>query len=161
MSRSTLERELGDITSSAVVTLIFDRESRFALVADELLEHMPWWRRKNRGHWLCKSLNASAAAVDPETYFVALGTGTTAVLRDTGMPRFAAEVIGKSFAFGAGRLAGSLSTDHLVLVLRVLILLVCPDFDRCPTQSTVCTHLMSPGVESMLRESLGDGAPAT
>lgn len=34
------------------------------------------------------------------------------------------------------------------------VLLVCPDFERCPTQQSVCIYFLEPGVEEALRSAL-------
>ena len=158
-NREALSRKLQDTASSAVVTLVFDPSSRYAFVADELLERLPWYRWNNRGHWLCRLLSTSSKAFDPGTYLAAMGKEVSGLLQDAGMPAFAAAVIGKSAAFGIGRLTSAFGTDQILLGLRVLILLVCPNFDRCPTHAEVCSHLLMPGVEDLLGGNLGGSGP--
>ncbi|MGH3353642.1 MAG: hypothetical protein ACRDPS_23475 [Nocardioides sp.] len=150
-NRQVVATRLEGTAASAVVALLFDPDSLYGVAADDLLGRVPWHRRKGRGHWICEFLDDSSKAIDPGTYTAAVGHEVTQMLREGGMPRFAAVVLGKSAAFGAGRLI-EISTGQIMMGLRVIVPLVCPDFERCPAQDTVCTSLLKPGVEAMLRE---------
>lgn len=131
---------------------MFDPDSLYGVAADDLLGRVPWHRRNGRGHWLCELLEGSSEALNPQTYAAVAGDGVAQLLREGGMPRFAAAVLGKSAAFGAGRLL-EISTDQITMGLRIIVPLVCPDFERCPAQAPVCTTLLKPGVEAVLREA--------
>lgn len=152
-NREALTRRLADPSASFAVAIIFKPDSVYGVAADELLKRVPWYRRSSRGHWLCKVLEDASKAIDPATYTAAVGEGVTRTLRDAGMPEFAATVLGKSAAFGAGRAIGTVGTDQIILGLRAMVPLVCPDFERCPAQAVVCTTLLKPEVEGLLRQA--------
>lgn len=152
-NREALTRSLTDPSASLAVALLFKPDSVYGVAADELLKRVPWHRRPSRGHWLCKMLEDASKAIDPGTYTGALGDEVTRTLRSAGMPRFAAAVLGKSAAFCAGRAVATVSTDQIVFGLRVMVPLVCPDFERCPAQAAVGTTLLKPEVEGLLREA--------
>jgi len=152
-NREALTRRLADPSASFAVAIIFKPDSVYGIAADELLKRVPWYRRSSRGHWLCKVLEDASKAIDPATYTAAVGEGVTRTLRDAGMPDFAATVLGKSAAFGAGRAIGTVGTDQIILGLRAMVPLVCPDFERCPAQAVVCTTLLKPEVEGLLRQA--------
>ncbi|MCM3516239.1 hypothetical protein [Nocardioides sp. P86] len=150
-----LRRVAGDNVSDAIVTLLFDPTSSYGLLADKLLDKVPWYRRNNRGHWLCKHLERASEAIDLGTYTSMLGKDLAGLMEQSGLPRFAAQVIAKSAAFGASRAVGAASgLAHVQLGLRLLIPLVCPNFDTCPAQATSCKTLLEPGVEDMLRSAV-------
>jgi hypothetical protein len=134
--------------------MVFDADSRYRLMADEILAHIPWYRRGNRSHRLCRQLEDAAQALSPGTYLERIGEALTKELRGRGLPRFVAEVIARSLTTATGRVVGSLGTDQLIATLRALIPLVCPDFERCRTQQSVCSHFLAPGVEEALRSAL-------
>lgn len=152
-NRETLTRSLADPSASFAVAMLFKPDSVYGVAADELLKRVPWYRRPSRGHWLCKVLEDASKAIDPATYTAAVGEGVTETLRDAGMPEFAATVLGKSAAFGAGRAIGTVGTDQIILGLRAIVPLICPDFERCPAQAVVCTTLLKPEVEGLLRQA--------
>lgn len=151
-NREVVAVKLEGTGASAVVALLFDPDSLYGVAADDLLSRVPWYRRRSRGHWLCELLDESSKAIDPGTYTTAVGKEVTQVIRTAGMPRFAAAVLGKAAAFGAGRLI-EISTGQIILGLRVIVPLICPEFERCPTQGPVCTTLAKPEVEDMLRSA--------
>lgn len=151
-NRDVVAAKLEGTGASAVVALLFDPDSLYGIAADDLLSRVPWHRRRSRGHWLCELLDESSKAIDPGTYTTAVGKEVTQSLHASSMPRFAAAVLGKAAAFGAGRLI-EISTGQIILGLRVLVPLVCPDFERCPRQGPVCTTLAKPAVEDMLRSA--------
>lgn len=148
-------RVAGDNVSDAIVTLLFDPTSSYWLLADKLLDEVPWYRWKNRRHWLCTLLDRASEAIDPGTYARVLGKDLARLLEQSGLPRFAAQVIAKSSAFGAGKaLHAASGLAHVQLGLRLLIPLVCPNFDNCPAQVTSCKTLLEPGVEDLLRSAV-------
>jgi hypothetical protein len=151
-NREVVAAKLEGTGASAVVALLFDPDSLYGVAADDLLSRVPWYRSRSRGHWLCELLDESSKAIDPGTYATAVGKEVTQVIHTAGMPRFAAAVLGKAAAFGAGRLI-EIGTGQIILGLRVIVPLVCPEFERCPTQSSVCTTLAKPEVEDMLRSA--------
>ena len=142
-------------TAAEVVgVLIFDRHAMFAWTADKLLDAMPWYRFQNRSHWLCRLLDKAARLLLPGTYIQAVGGVIARELVEAGLPRFAAELVAQGVMKGIGRAVGSLGTDQLILALRALVPLVCRNFERCPVQGHVCSHLAAPGVEGALRSIL-------
>ena len=151
-NREVVAAKLEGTGASAVVALLFDPDSMYGVAADDLLSRVPWYRRRRRGHWLCEFLDESSKAIDPGTYTTAVGNEVTQLIHAAGMPRFAAAVLGKAAAFGAGRLI-EISTGQIILGLRVIVPLICPEFERCPTQGSVCTTLAKPEVEHMLRSA--------
>lgn len=152
-ARLVVHRSCGP-AANAVAVIVFDADSRYRLMADEILARMPWYRRSRRGHWLCRQLEEAAQAFSPGTYLERVGDVVAKELRRRGLPRFVAEVVARSLTTVTGRAVGSLGTDQLVATLRALIPLVCPDFERCRTQQSVCAHFLAPGVEEALRSAL-------
>lgn len=152
-ARSVVEGFSGT-AAGAVAVILFDPGSRYRMMADEILSRMPWYRGANRGHWLCRRLEEAATALSPGTYLDRIGTAITTELVAKGVPQFAAQVIAKSMATATGRVVGSLGTDQLITTLRALVPLVCPNFERCPTQRSVCSHFVAPGIEEVLRSAL-------
>lgn len=150
-SRHVLNRRTGEEVSTALLNLIFEAGSPLAIIADELLEQLPWHKRRAWSHWFCILLEHTSDAVSPGTYIAVVQKEITSLLQDKGMPRFVALSIGKSFGAVANRLVGSLGTDQIVAALRALVLLLCPDFSRCPTQEAVCAYFLKPEVEEALR----------
>lgn len=151
-NRQVVAAKLEGTRASAVVALLFDPDSLYGIAADDLLSRVPWHRRRGPEHWLCELLNESSNAIDPGTYTTAVGKEVTQLIHAAGMPRFAAAVLGKAAAFGAGRLV-EVNTGQIILGLRVIVPLVCPEFERCPAQGPVCTTLAKPKVEDMLRSA--------
>lgn len=138
-----------------IAGILVDPASGYGRLADRLLDAMPWYRGRNRGHWLCRRLDEAARGLSPGTYLRRVGDVVAQELVRRGLPRFAAVLIGEATVSASGRLVGSLGTDQLIAALRGLTLLVCPDFERCPTQQSVCTHFLQPGVEDALRSAFG------
>lgn len=136
-----------------IAGILLDPSSGYAHLADRLLDAMPWYRGHNRGHWLCRRLDEAARGLSPGTYLRRVGDVVAQELVRRGLPRFAAILIGEAMVSAGGRLVGSLGTDQLIAALRGLTLLVCPNFERCPTQQSVCTHFLEPGVEDALRSA--------
>ncbi|SMY00474.1 hypothetical protein BI49514_03148 [Brevibacterium iodinum ATCC 49514] len=151
-NKEVLSSKARDAISSAVVTLILDPDSRYRLVADQLLEQLPWYHRLTRSHRLCTVLNDTCKAISPATYANYLGANVASLLSDSGMPKLLAETIGKSTAFVAVRTINAPSYDQLIAGLRLLIVLVCPNLDVCPAQKEVCTTLVAPGIEEVLKK---------
>lgn len=150
-NKDILASRARETISSGVVSLIFDPNSRYRMVADQLLDQLPWYRRWTRSHWLCAAVNDTCKVITPSTYSNYLGNNLTELMVEAEMPRFAAEIIGKSTAFSAARLMDAAGHSQLIAGLRALIVLVCPNLDRCPAQKDVCTALVAPGVEDALR----------
>lgn len=136
-----------------IAGILVDPSSGYGRLADRLLDGMPWYRGRNRGHWLCRQLDEAAGALSPGTYLRRVGDVVAQELVRHGLPRFAAVLIGEATMSAGGRLIGSLGTDQLIAGLRGLTLLVCPEFGHCPTQQSVCTYFLEPGVEKALRSA--------
>ncbi|WP_432507238.1 hypothetical protein [Kineococcus arenarius] len=131
-----------------------DPSTGYEAVAEALLEARPLSRRVLRRHELCVALNDVAAAIDPATYAGAIGRRAAGLLVAQGVPTWAAHALTgtavKTLMLGT---AVDPST-HLRLVLRALILLVCPNLERCPTCAPVCSTLASPEAAQQLRFAL-------
>lgn len=152
--KQELRRVLEDGSADVVVSLLFDPRAGYRLVADEILDRMPWYRRRNRRHWLCKILERASEAIDPSTYTAWLGHGIEEILKQSGLPRFAVKVISKSAAFGAGKFVSSTTQlENVKLGLLLIIPLTCPNFSKCPAQAAPCKALLTPGVEDLLRSA--------
>lgn len=155
-NQEVLSSKARDAISSVVVTLILDPDSRYRLVADQLLERLPLHRRLTRNHWLCAVLNNTCKAISPATYANYLGANVTSLLVDAGMPKLFAETIGQATAFVAVSTINASSYDQLIAGLRLLIVLVCPSLDVCPAQNEVRTTLIAPGIEEVLKRRLAN-----
>ena len=154
LRKQELRRVLEDGSADVVVSLLFDPRAGYRLVADEILDRMPWYRRRNRRHWLCKILERASEAIDPSTYTAWLGHGIEEILKQSGLPRFAVKVISKSAAFGAGKFVSSTTQlENVKLGLLLIIPLICPNFSKCPAQAAPCKALLTPGVEDLLRSA--------
>jgi hypothetical protein len=98
----------------------------------ESLQRRARWRLKPR-HWLCQLLADTADAVDPAVLGSLVGANFKEALVARGMPPWAAAVAGKGISEAASAVLASLMPhQQLILGLRVLALLCCPDADRCP-----------------------------
>lgn len=139
-----------------VVTYVFDRDGFYERLADRLLDSLPLHRRLQRGHWLCRRLNESAHIVDPNTYAEQVQKPTRDGLMALGFPKFIATVLGASAGLGLKIALGHTPMGHLTSALRVLIALVCPNLDRCPTKQDVMETFASPVLGEYLKEMAGE-----
>lgn len=152
---AVLQRQAGE-GASQVVAVLQDPSTGYEAVAEVLLQARPMTSRWFRRHDLCVALNDLAEAIDPATYANALGQGVADAFIAWGMPTWAAHALAASSVKTLMLAAGAVDpTAQLRLVLRGLILLVCPNLDRCPTCSPVCNTLAGPTVAQQLRFALG------
>ncbi|WP_432498995.1 hypothetical protein [Kineococcus gypseus] len=126
----------------------------YGAVAETLLQARPMSRRFLRRHELCVALNDVAAAVDPATYVSAIGRGAAGLLVARGMPVWAAHALMGTAV--KTLMVGAVvdPTTHLRLVLRGLVVLVCPSLQRCPARAPVCSALADPEAAQQLRSAL-------
>ncbi|WP_432548643.1 hypothetical protein [Kineococcus sp. SYSU DK004] len=134
--------------------MLQDPSSGYEAVADVLWGARPLSRRFLRRHELCVALNDVAAAIDPATYAGAVGQGAAAFLVAQRVPGWAAYALTgtavKTLLLASGVDPGL----QLRLVLRALIVLVCPGLEHCPTCAPVCSALASPEASQQLRFAL-------
>jgi hypothetical protein len=135
-----------------LLTYVFDRDGFYERLADRLLDNLPWRRRWRRGHWLCTCLNDLAHGLDPGTYAELVQKPTIKGLIILGSPNFIATVLGASTGVALKIALGHTPMGHLKSALRVLIPLVCPDLDRCPTKPEVTKTFATPGLAECLKE---------
>jgi hypothetical protein len=69
-----------------------------------------------------------------------------------GFPRFIAPALGASAEMGLKIALGHTTMTHLTSVLHVLIALVCPDLDKCPTERDVVKIFATPVLAKYLKE---------
>lgn len=153
-SREVLLKRTGNAVSTTLVGVIFNADSVYGLIADEVLARVPWYRRRFRSHWLCLSLEDASEAASPTIYLALVQEVMIREFVSLGMPKFLAQVLAKSAGAVVKRMVGALGADQLVSLLRALILLICPNFDRCPTQQSVCSQFVKPGAEEVVRSIL-------
>lgn len=137
-----------------LLTFVFDRDGFYERLADRLLDNLPWWRRSRwlRGHWLCTCLNDLARGVDPGTYAEQIQKPVRDGLAALGFPKFIANVLGASGGLVRKIALGHTPITHLASVLRVLIALVCPNLDRCPTKPDVVKTFATPALAEYLKK---------
>ena len=147
---TVVRNRASDAATDLVAAVIFDPGTGFREMADQILDIAPWYRRVTSSHWLCVAFDEAAGALSLDTYISLAGDAVECACVRAGAPSFAAKVIGKS---ASKLLSKSVSggTDQLPTILRGLVLLVCPRFERCPAQGSVCSHFASPVVEQALR----------
>ncbi len=135
-----------------LLTYVFYRDGFYERLADRLLDNLPWRRRGRRGHWLCTCLNDLAHSLDPGTYAEQVQKPTIKGMIILGFPKFIATVLGAAVGIGLKIALGHTPMGHLTSALRVLIPLVCPDLDRCPTKPEVTKTFATPGLAECLKE---------
>ena len=133
------------------VAFVFDENGFYVRLANRALDKVPWRRRMRRGHWLCASLNELSKGLDPANYAKHTQKPVRAGLLLLGFPTFLAEVLSATTAFGVKQILGALPPAHLSKALRVLIPLVCPDLDVCPTRVDVLKTYASPLLADQLK----------
>jgi hypothetical protein len=134
-----------------LVTYVFDRDGFYEQLADRLIDNLPLHRRWRRGHWLCMCLNDLAHGVDPDTYAEQVRKPIRDGLIALGFPGFIAAALGASGGVGLKVALGHMPLTHLTSVLRVLIALVCPNLDKCPTKLDVAKNFTSPVLAECLK----------
>ena len=143
-------------TDADLVTYVFDRDGFYERLADRLLDNLPWHRRWRRNHWLCRCLNDLAHGVDPDTYAEQVRKPIRDGLIALGFPRFIATVLGASAGVGLKIALGHTPMTHLTSALRVLIALVCPNLNKCPTKRDVVKTFTVPVLAEHLKEIAGE-----
>jgi hypothetical protein len=148
-----------DTAIEAGVAYLFERDGVYEVVADRLLAKTKMQRRfgRGRGHWLCIVLKNAAIMCDTGTYIDLVAQGVEQGLCGAyGMPKVAAKVLAQCAATGAKRLLAPtvFGPANFPVVLRGLIALVCPNLERCPTQSDVCKALLGPLAANSLRTAV-------
>jgi hypothetical protein len=138
------------------VAYLFEPNGVYEVVADRLLAKTKMRRRfgRRRDHWLCLVLNRAAHICDTGTYIDLAAQGVEQGLRAAyDMPKPVAKTLAQCAATGAKRLLPPtvFGPANFPVVLRALIALVCPNLERCPCQSDVCTALLGPLAASGLR----------
>jgi hypothetical protein len=139
-----------------LVAYVFDRDGFYESLADRLLDNLPWHRRWRRNHWLCTCLNNLAHGVDPDTYAELVRKPTRDGLIALGFPRFIAAVLGAGVGVGLKIALSHMPIAHLTSALRVLIALVCPNLDKCPTKRDVAKTFTAPVLAEYLKEMAGE-----
>jgi hypothetical protein len=159
-NRKILLHDGSDATIQAGVAYLFDPRSVYEVVADLLLAKTKMRRRfgSGRGHWLCLVLNRAARICDTGTYIDLAAQDIEQGLRARyEMPKPVAMTLAQCAAVGAKRLLSPtvFGPANFPIVLRGLIALVCPNLERCPCQSDVCTTLLGPFAAKSLRDVVG------
>ena len=127
------------------MAFVFDENGFYVRLANRALDKVPWyWRIRHRGHGLCVCLNDLAKGLDPGTYAKFTQKPVRFALLRMGFPKFMAEVLSATTAFGVKKFLGTLPQAHLYKTLRVMIPLVCPNLDVCPARADVLKIFVSP-----------------
>jgi hypothetical protein len=156
--RERARERIGDsrqVVDELVLAYLFDLDGFYEKLADRLLDRVPLRHKIRRGHWLCLKLNTVAEAVDPGTYARLFGKSTAEGLAALGAPPFMAEVLGAGAGMGLKIAMGSTPIAQLTSSLRLLIPLVCPNFDRCPTERDVIKTFATPMLAEQLKVMAG------
>lgn len=165
--RNNRQRLIDGTTDTAMetgVVYLFEPDGVYEVVADRLLAKTKMRRRfgRSRGHWLCLMLNNAARMCDTGTYIDLAAQGVEQGLCAVyGMPKVVAKTLAQCAATGAKRLLAPtvFGPANFPVVLRGLIALVCPNLERCPTQSDVCATLLSPLAANSLRAVVEGSSP--
>lgn len=104
-------------------------------------------------HWLCETL-ATAAATAGRATAVRLDAAAIAdyLHGPAGVPRTVARTLGRDLATAVGGSVRALSLGGLPLrvLLPALVVLACPDLDRCPAETDVVHALAGAGAAAAL-----------
>lgn len=152
-SRARTRDSFTDAAASVTVGLLFQQDGPYAVVADEVLANVPFFkRRKIRQHWLC-AVGVVAADALSEVSITNLAARTVEErCSAAGMPTFFSKIVGKSSGVGLSLVTAD-GTEGLVITVKALTLLNCPEFDKCPGNARILPILY--GTDgSVLRESL-------
>ena len=155
------------VTDAAIetsVAYLFEPDGVYEIVADRLLAKTKMRRRfgRKRDHWLCLVLNHAAHICETGTYIDLAAQGVEQGLRAAyDMPKPVAKTLAQCAATGAKRLLPPTVFGPLnfPVALRGLIALVCPNLERCPSQSDVCATLLGPLAASGLRAAVESSSP--
>jgi hypothetical protein len=152
-----------DAAIETSVAYLFEPDGIYEIVADRLLAKTKMRRRfgQKRDHWLCLVLNQAAHMCDTGTYIDLAAQGVEQRLRAAyDMPKPVAKTLAECAAAGAKRLLPPtvFGPGNFPVVLRGLIALVCPNLERCPCQSDVCTTLLGPLATNGLRTVVEDAS---
>lgn len=96
--------------------------------------------------------------MDPDTYATLIQEPVRDGLVALGFPKFVATVLGAGGGLGLKIVLGHTPIAHLTSALRVLIALVCPNLDRCPTKPDVVKTFANPVLAEYLK-AMADGSP--
>ncbi len=66
-------------------------------------------------------------------------------------PKFLADVLSSTAAFGVKQILGALPPAHLATTLNAVIPLVCPDLNVCPVRGEVLKTYASPALAEQLK----------
>lgn len=150
-ARESLTREPSIVAGDAVA-YVFDQNGFYVRLANHAIDKVPWRRRiRHHGHGLCVSLNDAAKGLDPATYAKLAQTPIRAALLALGFPKFLAEVLSATSAFGLKHILGALPAAHLSKSLRVMIPLVCPSLDTCPARTDALKTYAAPALATELK----------
>jgi hypothetical protein len=97
-------------------------------------------------------LNELAHGVDPDLYAKLVQNPVRHGLVALGFPDFVATVLGAGAGMGLKIALGHTPIAHLTSALRVLIALVCPNLNSCPTKSDVIKTFATPALAERLKE---------
>ncbi|WP_020673019.1 hypothetical protein [Amycolatopsis nigrescens] len=121
-------------------------------MADRTLDKLPFhYRARRNGHQLCIRLDDLSKGLDPGTYAKLTQTPIYDGLLRLRFPKFLADVLSSTAAFGVKEILGALPPTHLSMTLSVLIPLVCPDLNACPIRREVLKTYASPALAEQLK----------
>jgi hypothetical protein len=156
MSRDHAKHSLAVDTSTVdtdLLNYVFDRDGFYERLADRLLDNVPWGQSRGReDHVLCMCLNELARGVDPDVYAKLVQKPVRHGLTVLGFPDFVATVLGAGAGIGLKIALGHTPIAHLTSALRVLIALVCPNLNSCPTKPDVINTFANPPLAELLKE---------
>ncbi|GAA3430965.1 hypothetical protein GCM10018954_005660 [Kutzneria kofuensis] len=99
--------------------------------------------------------------MDPGTYAAQIQKPTRDGLIALGMPRCMANVLGAGAGLGLKIALGHTPIAHLTNALRVLIPLVCPNLDQCPTEKDVVKTFVTPFLAEQLKAMASGEKPGS
>ena len=156
-NRDRLEITLGGSASDdtdLALQYLFTRDGVYEQLADKLLDTTRTTRRWRAQHWLCEGLNDCADGCAAGMYINLARDQVAAVLHSRmGAPQGLANALAAGLAFGAPT-APITGPPNLALGLRALIVLVCPNLERCPPEAAVVKAFRGPNVTRGLRSAV-------
>lgn len=136
--------------SELVVGWLIDPHSTLDTLAGDIVSALPEPHKRNLDHVLCVLISGVKKGLSVETYIGTLTDLLSRALQQAGMPRvWAAASAGGAVALAKAAF-GHLNSEQLQLTLSCLALIVCPDPDRCPDQSTNFAPFTTEGVATAL-----------
>lgn len=142
-----------DGSTRDALTALLEPGHGYDLLASHLRDATSADRDAHGEHWLCEALASCAGSCGRAT---AVGLDAAAIADylhgHVGAPRTVARTLGRDLATAVGGSVRALSLGGLPLrvLLPALVVLACPDLDRCPAEGDVVRALADAGAAAAL-----------